>query len=366
MLDALEKASVIAVDTEANGLFAYQERVTLIQISTLDHDYIVDPLADVPIEQLATVLSNPRVEKVFHAAEYDLIGLRRDFGFHVCPLFDTMHSARLLGKPRVGLAALLDTYFEVRVDKRYQRADWGQRPLPAELLAYARLDTHFLIPLRDRLKQELQARQLWDIAQEDFARLSEVRVPRQTSSMEGMWRLPGVHTLPPPALAVLAALYRWREEEAQRRDVPPFKVMRNEELVALARAMPRSPAELHRVVRTRALLQPDVARQLVALVREARRHTPPSPPRLPAPPSADYRRRLERLRAWRRRVAQHLGVASDVILPREAMLTIARANPASLGDLQALGVLGPARLRRYGKDLLAALHGLEPTSPPHS
>ena len=159
-LDALAKTllaeSCIAVDTESNSLYAYREQVCLIQFSTRERDYLVDPLALDDLSPLREVFCNPGVEKVFHAAEYDLICLRRDFGFEFAHIFDTMVAGRILGRDEVGLGAMLLKEFDVQVDKRHQRANWGQRPLPDYLLDYAQYDTHFLIQLRERLSRELE------------------------------------------------------------------------------------------------------------------------------------------------------------------------------------------------------------------
>ena len=135
---------VVAVDTESNSLHAYRERVCLIQFSTPAADFIVDPIRLPDLSPLAPFFANPSQQKVFHAAEYDLICLRRDYQFEFTNIFDTMSAARTLGWPQVGLAAILDTHFGVKLNKKYQRADWRRRPLTPEQLDYARLDTHYL------------------------------------------------------------------------------------------------------------------------------------------------------------------------------------------------------------------------------
>jgi len=155
LVDKLALESIIAVDTESNSLFAYQEQVCLIQFSTQQYDYLVDPLALDDISSLEPIFSSPEIEVIFHAAEYDLLCLKRDFGFTFTNLFDTMVAARTLGQEAVGLGSLLKAKFGVAVEKKYQRANWGQRPLPEDMLQYAQLDTHYLIALRDILKQEL-------------------------------------------------------------------------------------------------------------------------------------------------------------------------------------------------------------------
>lgn len=355
MLQDLQQHAIIAVDTESNNMFAYRDHVALIQFSTPEKDYIVDPLADIPVHELGPLFAHKKIEKVFHAAEYDLIGLRRDFGFRVEPIFDTMHAARLLGKSHVGLAALLEEYFGVHLDKRYQRTNWARRPLSSEQLAYAAMDTRYLIPLRERLRAELEARGLLPLALEDFARLTTPPEPNTQFDPEGFWRLPGVKDLPDESLAVIRALYLWREQEAERRDVPPFRVLHNRELVRIAQVLPTSTRDLRRHRDLRRLARGPYARHILRIVREARQGpVPHAPSRRPRPPK-DYLRRYDALRAWRHHVAQAHGVDSDIILPKNALERIAAANPQTLDELRQLGVLGPERLRRFGEEIVHVL-----------
>ena len=152
----LANHNILAVDTESNSLFAYREQVCLIQFSTPEADYLVDPLTLSDLSPLGPIFADTRIQKVFHAAEYDLLCLKRDFGFNFNNLFDTMLAARILGRKEVGLGSILEEEFDLQVDKRHQRANWGQRPLPGYLLDYARQDTHFLIPVRDMLEGQLK------------------------------------------------------------------------------------------------------------------------------------------------------------------------------------------------------------------
>ena len=172
---ALAAYPVVAVDTESNSLHAYRERVCLIQFSTPAADYIVDPIRLPDLSALAPFFANPDQQKVFHAAEYDLICLRRDYRFEFANIFDTMSAARTLGWPQVGLAAILDTHFGVTMNKKYQRADWKRRPLTPEQLDYARLDTHYLVALRDKQLQALTESGRWPEAHEEFERLARLR-----------------------------------------------------------------------------------------------------------------------------------------------------------------------------------------------
>ncbi|MGH2520871.1 MAG: ribonuclease D, partial [Anaerolineales bacterium] len=234
-----------AVDTESNSLYAYRERVCLIQFSLPGRDYIVDPLALADLSPLAPLFANPRQQKIFHAAEYDLIGLKRDFGFTVENIFDTMVAARTLGWPQMGLAAILETHFGVRMNKRFQRANWGERPLTPALLDYARLDTHHLIALRDKLLAALTAAGRFEEAEEEFARLARVAGDSAGPAPQGFWRLAGARDLTPLQAGVLRELHLYRERQAERLDRPPFKIMSDQTLLEVARRGPRQPSDLN-------------------------------------------------------------------------------------------------------------------------
>jgi len=166
LLDVLWSQPALALDTESNSLYRYHYQVCLIQISSATADYLVDPLRLRNLQPLADILANPAVQKVFHAAENDILMLKRDFGFAFANIFDTMLAARILGWSKVGLAALLHQHFGLTLDKRAQLTDWGQRPLTSAQLRYARLDSHFLLPLRDLIVNALRERKRWREAQE--------------------------------------------------------------------------------------------------------------------------------------------------------------------------------------------------------
>src|SRR3972149_4203448 len=240
----LPSQPIVAVDTESNSLHAYREQVCLIQFSVPQADYLVDPLLLPDITSLAPIFTDPKIEKVFHAAEYDVICLRRDFGFEFANLFDTMAGARILGRKAVGLGDILQAEFDVALDKRFQRADWGERPMPKSLQTYARFDTHYLIALRDRLKNELVRRNLWPLAAEDFARLCRVNGRSPDEERDTCWRITGIRDLSPQEAAVLAELCQYREGVAISLDRPRFKVLGDQTLLKIASARPSSLDEL--------------------------------------------------------------------------------------------------------------------------
>lgn len=359
MVEALRARRTIAVDTESNSFYAYHRRVCLIQISVPETDYIVDPLAGMDLSPLGEIFADSRIQKVFHAAEQDIAGLWEDFRFQVTNLFDTMRAARLLGWPRAGLADLLWEHFGVRTDKRYQRYNWGQRPLSPEALRYAALDTHYLIPLRDRQMEELRRAGRLEQAAEVFARLTQVRTCRTPFGPEAFWRIRNVHTLTPAERAVLWRLYLWRDEIARERDVAPFRVVTNEVLVAIARSRPRTLEELAAQGFPRSLAQ-RYGRVVLDLIWRGK-EVPPPPGTCLA--DRDATARYQALRAWRRRVAEQQGMDPDTILPRHVLRALAERNPATLEDLKAIPELGEWAREAWGPEILAVLHGLMEASP---
>jgi ribonuclease D len=359
LVSALAGCETVAVDTESNSLHAYRERVCLIQFSTTEADYIVDPIALQDLSALAPLFASPDQEKIFHAAEGDLLNLGRDFGFTFANIFDTMTAARTMGWPQVGLAAILDTHFGVSLNKKYQRADWGRRPLTGEMLDYARFDTHFLPELRDRQFQALTESGNWPEAHEEFARLARIRVESRDEGPDPLafWRVKGAFDLPPQRAAVLQSLFVWREAQAERIDQPPFKVMGEPALLAIARHAPVRIDELPRVA---GLAPSQVHRYGRDLIKAMERglHAPP-PPRLPLDREPDdVRDRYERLHTWRKERAKARGVESDVIVPRTALRDMARRPPRTHEDLAQIADFGPWRRETYGAEILALLSGV--------
>ncbi len=347
----------VAVDTESNSLHAFQEQVCLIQFSTPEADYLVDPLALDDLSPLEPLFADPNVEKVFHAAEYDVYCLHRDFGFDFSHLFDTMIAARIAGRSAVGLGNLLADEFGVHTQKRFQRADWGQRPLPRALLEYAVLDTRYLLPLRDRLEAELHRLERWELAQEDFARVCQPLDPNDPHAADGFWRVRGVRDLTPRQAAVFRALWTFREEIARQRDVPPFKVISNRALLSIARAMPHRVQDLYNL---RDVSAGYVRRYGEGLI-EAVKHglaAPPEHAERNGRPSDAYLARLDALKAWRKQRAREMGVESDVVLPREHMHRLAEVAPHSLDELAACLPDIPWRVQHFGAEILDVLQGI--------
>jgi ribonuclease D len=232
-LPVVQKAAWIAVDTEADSLHAYPEKICLIQISTVAGDELVDPLAGINLDSLLDALAGHTL--IMHGADYDLRLLRKHHEFVPGAIFDTMLAARLLGEKQFGLSSLVEKFLGVQLDKGSQKANWARRPLTQRMEEYARNDTHHLKALSDKLKLELQqkGRLSWH---EEFCTRLIADCSRPPESDPDIWRVKGSHVLNRHALAVLRELWQWRESEAVAANRPPFFVLSHEVMVRIAEA----------------------------------------------------------------------------------------------------------------------------------
>lgn len=356
--ETIQGASRLAVDTESNSLYTYREQVCLIQVSTDQADFLVDPLRlanKAELDFFGESLADPGIEKVLHAAEYDVMVLKRDFGFTLTNIFDTMIAARILGWKNIGLGTILKERFGIEVNKSNQRANWGQRPLAPNLIQYAQIDTHFLLPLRDDLYQDLEAGGHLEEACELFAEVCSAQWSGGHFDPEGFWQLSGARTLEPTALAILRELYLYREEQARQRDLPVFKVMSDEVLVILAEAAPRSLDALSQ----RRLPERHIQRYgdgILRCVQRGLRASPPVPPRRNNNHSSDLvLKRFEALHTWRKQRALKRGVLSDVVMSKDALWELAEVAPCSREELATIRSIGSWRREAYGDEILDVL-----------
>jgi ribonuclease D len=354
-IEYIQRQPRIALDTESNSLHAYQEQVCLIQISTPKTDFILDTLAISDISPLASVLENKKIEKILHAAEYDLWCLWRDFGFKVQKLFDTRVAMRTLGHAHTGLGDVLAEEFDVKVNKRWQRADWGQRPLSKELLNYACIDTHYLIPLRDRLAKNLRANGRWEEAKEEWVRLTQTEFEENSSNKDRFWKIHGARKLGSQQAAVLEEVYRYRESQAKQLDRPPFKVLGDKTLLEIAKVQPKTNGELERFVGMTANQIRRFGKGLLSAVGRGKSNPPPQKPRHKRMDSATAQR-YKLLRTWRKSTAEARHVDSDIILPRETMLEIATLAPKSQRELREIMKPLLWRHRQYGDEILGVIN----------
>ena len=351
---------LVAVDTEAASFHKYVDRVYLVQLSSRARTAIVDPLAVGNLGPLGALLADPAVEKVFHDADYDLRILDRDYGFHGVRLFDTRIAAQLLGEPAIGLGSLLEKYLQVRLSKVHQKADWSQRPLPPPMLAYAAADTRHLPRLRDLLHAQLKDRGRLAWAQEEFTRLEELRwTGPADGDEEGYLRVKGAKALRPRELAAFQQLHGWREAVARREDQAPFRIIGNDPLLAVSRALPETADALGKVAGLPASLARRHGPALLDAVRRARALPEAELPRLAraprGPKDPKFDERVEKLKAARNRAAAGLGIDPGVLCGRPTLEVVARAAPTNRAGLAAVGELRRWQLDVLGDALLAAL-----------
>jgi ribonuclease D len=353
LVQTLANQPNIAVDTESNSLFAYREQVCLIQFSIPDEDYLVDPLALKDLENLGSIFSDDHILKIFHAAEYDLLCLKRDFGFSFNNLFDTMLAARVLGRKGVGLGSLIEAEFGIQLDKRHQRANWGQRPLPEYLLDYARLDTHYLIPLKEKLERELKQKNLLPLAQEDFKRLCRVEATSNNGKTD-CWRVNGVHHLSPQQAAVLQQLCIYRDEYAKQINRPLFKVISDHTLYTIANTLPGDLDELKSLP---GMTNHQMQRHGKGLLQAVQRGLKAEPvyPQRNIRPDDQFLARVEILKQWRKQKAHQMKVESDIIMPRDLLHKLASHNPRELHALSDYLSDVPWRFQHFGEEILKAL-----------
>ena len=357
---------LLAVDTEAASFHRYLDRVYLLQISSRDETAVVDPLATGGLAPIGELLAEPGLEIVFHDADYDLRLLNREYGFTSQNLFDTRIAAQLLNEPGIGLAALLEKYVGIKLDKRFQRADWSARPLSADMLAYAAADTHYLLQLRDILRHHLAERGRLGWAQEEFALLEDIRGGASDNAEPGWIRLKGAKALKGRELAILREVWEWREEVARRADRATFRILNNEPMLAMAKHPPADTAALKAIPGISSDQAERRGRDLLAAVKrglELPDSELPRPPRTPRrAPDLAYEARFERLKTARNLLAKKYDLPPGVVCPNGTLEAIARWDPKTPQELAGVAELRRWQLREFGGELLAAVAG-EPVSP---
>jgi ribonuclease D len=350
----LAKCGRLAFDTESNGFYAHKEKVCLIQISSPTDDFIVDPIAFKDISALAPLFSDPKIEKLFHAGEYDVLCLKRDYGFTFANLYDTMIAARVLGTKELGLAAAIERHFGIVISKKLQRADWGKRPLTHEMIRYAQGDTHFLMRLADIQMKLLVEKGRLEDAKEAFADLASLEPNLKTFDQDGFWKLVGRDDIGGRAMAALKEIWLYREHQAQSRDRAPFRVMPEDLMVRIAQALPETRVALAAVRGMSPYIVERFGSGLLAAVERGKT----APPLTRPPSAAPERKRLsdpewrtfEALRAWRKSRSDKDGVDPVVIMTTENLRTLAiHACRDHGGD--PLGPLSDLKKARYGEDL---------------
>jgi ribonuclease D len=360
LASAIDRAGRAAVDTEADSLHHYYQKVCLIQVAAGGSVYIVDPLCGVDLAPVLAALG--RCPLVFHGADYDLRMLRRNFEFRAKRIFDTMVAARLLGYEKISLAGLVEKHFGIVLPKQGQKADWSRRPITPELLQYAANDTRYLEALAELLRAELaaQGRERWHEEMCDRL-IAEAEDDPRESEPEKEWRIKGWRQLETPrALGILRELWYWREEEAKRVNLPPFRILGNETMIKLAQ-WAETTADFSTAPK---LPRNCVGRRLHALkqaVGRGRRLPDSQLPQFQIPrkgerlPSAEDV--VARLKKARNEAAVRLGLDPGLLAPASTLECIARRRPASVEQMIEFCGLYTWQAELVGSTLLAAMNG---------
>jgi ribonuclease D len=358
LAERLRGEPLLAVDTEAASFHRYFDRVYLVQVSSREETAVVDPLATGGLGPIGALLADPAIEIVFHDADYDLRLLNREYGFTARNLFDTRITAQLLNEPGIGLAALLEKYLDVKLDKRFQRADWSTRPLSREMLAYAASDTHYLPRLRDILRELLVERGRLGWAQEEFALLEDTRGTAVDNAEPGWLRLKGAKALRGRELAILREIWEWREGAARRADRATFRILNNEPMLAMAKNPPTEVAALKAIPGVGSDQADRRGRELLAAVKRGLELPEGDLPRPARPPrratDLAFEARLERLKTARNLLAVKYDLAPGVVCPNGTLEAIARADPKTGEQLTGVVELRRWQLREFGGELLIA------------
>jgi ribonuclease D len=332
----LARAPVIGIDTESDSFYHYRERVCLIQVTGDGPDLIIDPLALDDLSVLAPLMADPEVVKVFHGADYDISSLKRDFGWEIVSVFDTMLASQALGFEKISLADLVDKYFGTRLDKKYQRYDWSRRPLKDECLEYARLDSHYLGRLREILVAEVEAGgRAAQVAEE--CRLVETREwNHHEYAPDDFMRVRGVGKLDEGARRIMRELCVMRDRMAQRVDRPHFKVIGNDALLQIARHAPESHRALTALLGRKNHVVRRYSADVVEAVRKGLEDRTPLPRSRPDAKVGPRRltghvepKIFEQLRRWRNAAAEERGVAPGTLMPNATLQEIAIVKPDS-------------------------------------
>jgi ribonuclease D len=353
----LGQAEIIGVDLEADSMYHYFEKVCLLQIATESVSYVMDPLALRDLSALRPVFSNPRIRKIFHGADYDIRSLYRDFRFEVENLFDTQLACKFLGLRESGLEASLRSRFHVELNKKYQRADWSQRPLSPEMMEYAAMDGRYLIPLARMLEKELEEKGRLSWVEEECLFLSKVRfMPPSHAPL--YLKVKGAFLLDPRSLAVLEALLGFREARAKKADLPPFKVLGNECLLELAM---KKPLGLEELETGKVLSRRQIDRYGTPLLQTIQRAMSVPDENLPVYPrqsrpdvSSPVRERVKALKTWREMRAKTLEMEPGILLNNALINDLALKNPRSTKEMEEVPGLKKWRQSHFGREILAA------------
>ncbi|MFK7928244.1 MAG: ribonuclease D [Myxococcota bacterium] len=366
----LSKAKVIGVDTEGDSFHHYKEKTCLIQFSDIERDYMVDPLAVDDISILGDIMVDPKIVKIFHGVDYDVMCMNRDFGFEFRNLFDTMIAAQMAGHQKIGLADLINDYFGITIDKKYQRHDWAKRPLLQEHIEYARGDTHYILAIREFLIRELkEVGRLGHLTEE--CKILEGRRYVPKIAQEHAWLgTKRANHLDPQELNVLKHVWRYRASEAERADRPTFKVFADPILVKIAENQPETLDDLDRLFSGMHGMKRRYGKGIVSAVRAGQDDESPIPkpqkpkkPRGPKPrlTGRTAERAHEALKAWRNKLTKaHNDLSPVTVASNTVLKRIASARPTTIDELRDVQDVRNWQVNDFGEEILAVLDKVAP------
>ena len=359
VLKSLRGAGALAVDLEADSMFHFQEKVCLIQIASSHHLFIVDPIPIEDLSALKPLFENRRIKKVFHGSDYDVRSLFRDFNIVIHNLFDTELASRFLGFQQSGLDAMLQTFFNVKLEKKYQKRDWSMRPLPEAMITYAAKDVHHLLPLAKLLEEQLAEKNRLTWVHEECDLLSNVR-PNATNVKPLFLSFKGAGRLPPKDLAVLEELLNYRKQCARKKDLPLFKVIGNLSILTMAREKPQTKKALE-ACRALSTKQANMhGRQLIEAINKGLK-TPsdqlPLYPRTRTPRMPESKIRLaNKLKNWKDKKAADLAIDPALVLNKSQTMDIARTSPSAISDLDDIASLKSWQVQAFGEEIIRCIN----------
>jgi len=363
VVKVLKKKQIIAVDMEADSMFHFQEKVCLIQMKAFDYpNIIIDTLKVENLSLLNPLFANPDIKKIFHGADFDVRSLYRDYKIVINNLFDTEIGSRYVGCKKTGLRAVILDRFNVKLEKKYQKKDWSQRPLPEEMLEYSAGDVNFLLPLEQILQKELIEKNRLKWVLEECELLSSVR-PVQQNEEDRFLKIKGAGHLQPKNLLILKELLKLRTDIAKKKDKPLFKVISSNVLLKLSE---QQPVSLNCLKNTRLLteIQFSMYGQLIVEVIQKGINTEgcdlPIYPRKQSPIlNVDVPLRIKILKKWRDLEANRLNLSPPLLLTKHHLTSIAIKNPSTIEELNEIDELKNWQKNEFGENIIQLLKNKE-------
>lgn len=361
IVNAVENERNVAIDLEADSMYHFKEKVCLVQLATEKRNIIIDPIQIKDLSPLKPLFLNRNIRKIFHGADYDIRSLYRDFNIEMKHLFDTETACRFLGFQETGLERVIDKYFNINLDKKFQKKDWSKRPLPKEMMAYAAIDVMYLIPLAEILTKKLAAIGRLSWVYEECELLSKVR-PTLQEHEPLFVKFKGAGRLKPRNLAVLEALLQFRRTLAEQKDRPLFKVIGNGALLKMAT---EKPVNLRRLKGLKVLSSKQInmwGDGIIAAVAQGvnlPQNRLPVYPRKKAPVlPPGVQKRTKALKKWRDQRAKELNIDPGLLCNNALISALAIAHPSRKKGLEKIQDMKQWQKNEFGEDVVTVLRSV--------